>query len=84
MATCHKNKGDNVVFHLATQNIKIQVTQVPIPVLPMSGPTRSKTSLYFHCFYIKMNEQVTGLLGKNGSSEWEVTCAKMPKKSYVL
>lgn len=52
---------DSVVSHLAIQNIKIQVTQVPqsqFYEIPVQQHAKWKTSRYFHCSCIKMKEQL--------------------------
>lgn len=75
MATFYKNKGDNVFSHLAIQNIKFQVTQVPVPVLPKSGPTTCKMdniSVRTPTVSVLTSSSL-GYLKKSGPSECKVT-----------
>lgn len=89
MATFYKNKGDNVFSHLAIQNIKIQVTQVPIPVLPKSGPTTCKMrNISVRTPTVSVLRLMSYSLGywkkMAQLSVKSLICAKMPKKSCVL
>lgn len=53
-----------MVSHLAIHNVKIQVTQLPVSVLPNFYPKTWITSLYVYCAWIKIAKQLTRLLEK--------------------
>lgn len=77
MAVFHKNKGDYgdcLVPDLAIQNTENSSDAgSTVPILSNSDPTICKMgNIFILPLYMKKNEQLTGLLKKNGQGEYIV------------
>lgn len=77
MAVFHKNKGDYgdcLVPDLAIQNTENSSDPgSTVPILSNSDPTICKMgNIFILPLYMKKNEQLTGLLKKNGQGEYIV------------
>lgn len=77
MAVFHKNKwdyGDCLVPDLAIQNTENSSDPgSTVPILSNSDPTICKMgNIFILPLYMKKNEQLTGLLKKNGQGEYIV------------